>query len=121
MRDTARKRAILQFLETVTDADYAEFGPPPYNAALIAEHIGGSLQSVARTLRTMAKDGQLVAVKHREEIFNAIAQTHIQMPVTAYYSASTMNHDIAAAKLWRDGSGDRSDKALAAMVKAFAR
>jgi hypothetical protein len=121
MRDTARKRAILQFLETVTEADYLEFGPPPYNAALITRHIGGSLPSVARTLRTMAKDGQLVAVKHKDDVFNAIAQTFIPMTVTAYYSASTMDHDMAAAKLWRDGAGERSDKALAGIMEAFSR
>jgi len=120
MRDTARKRAILQMLQDHGEREYLEYGPPPYNAATIAEQIGGSLPSVARTLRTMAKAGQLVAVKDRQEIWNAIAQTHIDMPVTAYYSASTMDIDMAKATAWKDGADERARHALDGMARAFA-
>lgn len=120
MRDTPRKRAILHMLEDHNEFDYREYGPPPYSATLIAGRIGGSVQSVARTLRTMAKAGQLVAVRHREEVWNAIAQSHIDMPVTAYYSARTVARDKALAKAWADGTEARSNQAMAAMVQAFA-
>jgi predicted transcriptional regulator len=68
MRDTERKRAILRRLELHDQHDYLEIGPPPWSATTIAEQIGGSVQSVARTLRAMAKAGQLVAVQHREDV-----------------------------------------------------
>ncbi|WP_274771258.1 hypothetical protein [Chromobacterium amazonense] len=119
MRDTQRKRAILRMLEQHSQRDYQEIGPPPWNATTIAGQIGGSVQSVARTLRAMAKAGQVVAVQHREEVWNAIAQGFIERRVTAYYSASTMEHDMAAAKLWADGAGERSRRALDEMQAAF--
>lgn len=119
MRDTPRKRAILQMLEEHGEWEYGEYGPPPYNATLIAEQIGGSAQSVARTLRTMAKEGQLVAVRHRDEVWNAIAQNHIETTVTAYYSARTMADDIAAAKAWADGADERAASAFGAIKAAF--
>ncbi|MDE1714499.1 hypothetical protein PWG14_18505 (plasmid) [Chromobacterium amazonense] len=106
-------------LEQHDKATYMEIGPPPWSATTIAGQIGGSVQSVARTLRMMAKAGQLVSVPHRDEVWNAIAQGFIERPVTAYYSASTMEHDMAAAKLWRDGAEERSQRAMAAMAEAF--
>lgn len=118
-RDTARKRAILLMLEQHDEYDYSERGAPPYNATQIAECIGGSRPSVARTLRGMATAGLLVAVKHRDDVWNAIAQNFIEMPVTAYYSARTMERDKVLAKAWADGAEERSSQAMAAMVKAF--
>jgi hypothetical protein len=112
MRDTKRKRAVLQMLEQHGEADYVEHGPPPYSATTIAQRIGGSAQSVARTLRGMARDGLLVAVRDRQGVWNAIANGHIETTVTAYYSAQTMARDIAAANAWQDGSPGRSAKAL---------
>ncbi len=118
-RDTARKRAILLMLEQHDEHDYLERGAPPYCASTIADRIGGSRPSVARTLRGMAAAGLLVAVRHRDEVWNAIAQSFVEMPVTAYYSARTMERDKAVAKAWADGAEERSSQAMAAMVKAF--
>lgn len=119
MRDTARKRAILEMLERCDEGQRLEFGMPPYSASIISAKIGGSVQSVARTLRGMAKDGQLIAVRDRQEVWNAIADGHIEMTVTAYYSARTMEHDMAAAKLWADGADERQRLALEGFSQAF--
>jgi len=121
MRDTERKRAIIDMLENHTEADYSEYGPPPYNATTIAAQIGGSVQSVARTLRGMAATGVLVAVKDRQDCWNAIADGFIETTVTAYYSASTMDRDKVWAKVWRDGSEERSDRALEQLKAVFGR
>lgn len=119
-RDTNRKRAILQMLEQHGEWAYLEYGPPPYTATTIASQIGGSAQSVARTLRGMAKVGKVVTVRDRQEVWNAIAQGHIEMPVTAYYSARTMEQDMAAAKVWRDGAGQRSQQAGHQILESLA-
>jgi hypothetical protein len=100
MRDTERKRAIFKMLEEHAQCEYAEYGPPPYSATTIASRIGGSVQSVARTLRGMANDGQLVAVRERQSVWNAIVRGHIDMTVTAYYSARTMERDMMTAQAW---------------------
>jgi hypothetical protein len=121
MRNTRRKRAVLDLFEQHDAADYLEYGPPPYSATIIAGRIGGSAQSVARTLRGMAKDGLLVAVKDRQDTWNAIARDHIEMTVTAYFSRRTMERDVALAKAWRDGAADRSRAASDSMLAAFAR
>jgi len=118
-RDTARKRAILLMLEQHDEHDYIERGAPPYSATQIAEYIGGSRPSVARTLRNMAAAGLLVSVKHRDDVWNAIAQNFIEMPVTAYYSARTVERDKVLAKAWADGAEERSNQAMAAMKRAF--
>ena len=120
MRNTERKRAILEMLEQHDESDYLERGTPPYSATAIAGRIGGRTQSVARTLRSMAKDGLLVAVRDRQETWNAIAQTFIDMPVAAYFSARTMERDIEAARAWRDGAAERSGVALNKFTTAFA-
>lgn len=115
MRNTKRKRAILAFLEG--EHDFLEYGTAPYSATVIAEVIGdGSVQSVARTLRGMAKVGLLVSVKDRQPVWNAIAQGDIDTGVTAYYSVRTMEHDILAAKMWHDGAADRSARAFQSMM-----
>jgi hypothetical protein len=121
MRDTKRKRAILQALEAHSEAEYLEYGAPPYSATTIAAQIGGSVQSVARTLRGMAKDGLIVAVRDKQDVWNAIAGGYIGATVAAYYSARTMERDIAAAKAWRAGAPDRSREALNAMVARLGR
>ncbi|HDR9101144.1 TPA: hypothetical protein QDB15_006001 [Burkholderia vietnamiensis] len=120
VRDTKRKRAILQMLEEHGEREYLEYGPPPYNATTIADEIGGSAQSVARTLRGMAKDGLLVAVRDRQDVWNAIAGGHIEMPVTAYFSARTVERDRAAAQAWRDGAAERSEVALRQILAPMA-
>jgi len=120
-RDTARKRAILLMLEQHNEHEYSERGAPPYTASQVADCVGGSRPSVARTLRGMVAAGLLVAVRHRDDVWNAIAQNFIEMPVTAYYSARTMERDKVLAKAWADGAGERSAQAMAAMVKAFSR
>ena len=109
MRDTNRKRAIIQLLEEHTETDYREYGTPPYSATTIAGEIDGSVQSVARTLRGMAEDGLLVSVRAKQPVWNSIAHGHIDMTVTAYWSARTMERDIARVKAWKDGAGKRSD------------
>ncbi|MFP4901361.1 hypothetical protein ACLFKT_19845 [Paraburkholderia sp. BR14261] len=103
-------------LEEHGESEYREYGPPPYTATTIAFRIGGSAQSVARTLRGMAQDGLLVAVRDKQEVWNAIAGSHIETTVTAYFSARTMERDIAAAKAWRAGAAGRSAAALARFV-----
>jgi hypothetical protein len=118
-RDTARKRAILQMLEEHDESTYSEYGPPPYSASTIAHEIGGSVPSVARTLRGMAKAGALVAVKDRQDVWNAIAATFMEGTVTAYYSARTMEADMVTAKAWRDGAAERSRLALESMKGFF--
>jgi hypothetical protein len=55
-RDTARKRAILLMLEQHNEHDYSERGAP-YTASQVADCIGGSRASVARTLRGMVAAG----------------------------------------------------------------
>jgi predicted transcriptional regulator len=99
--------------------EYAEYGPPPYTATTIATHIGGSVQSVARTLRGMTQDGFLVAVRDRQEVWNAIANGHIESTVTAYYSALTIERDIATAKAWHDGATARSAEAEQSILAAL--
>jgi hypothetical protein len=121
MRDTERKRAILQLLEQHDEADYLEHWPPPYTATAIARRIGGSVQSVARTLRGMAKDGLLVAVRERQDTWNAIAQRSMAMTVTAYFSARTMSRDVELAAAWRNGAAARSRVAGDRMVAAFSQ
>ncbi|WP_186198196.1 hypothetical protein [Burkholderia gladioli] len=111
MRDTERKRAIIDMLEEHGEWIYQEILPPPWNAATIASQIGGSTQSVARTLRTMAQAGKVVAVKTRLPVWNAIAGNAVDMPVTAYYSARTMERDIEIARAWHADSKARSDAA----------
>jgi hypothetical protein len=108
-------------LEEHDECDYAEHGPPPYCATTIASQIGGSVQSVARTLRGMAQAGSLISVKDRQQVRNAIAQGDIETTVTAYYSTRTMDRDIAAAKVWRDGAAERSLLALEKMMPLRAR
>ncbi|QBJ79574.1 helix-turn-helix domain-containing protein [Aquitalea sp. USM4] len=120
-RDTARKRAILLMLEQHNEHDYSERGAPPYTAGQVADCVGGSRPSVSRTLRGMVAAGLLVAVRHRDDVWNAIAQNFIEKPVTAYYSARTMERDKVLAKTWADGAGERSAQAMDAMVKAFSR
>lgn len=119
MRATKRKRAILEVLEAHGELSYGEYGPPPYTATTITRRVGGSVQSVARTLRGMATSGLLVAVRDRQEVWNAIASSPIASTVTAYYSARTMVRDIAAAKVWKDGANARSRLAEQALMAAF--
>lgn len=118
-RSTARKRAILTMLEHHGESDYREIGPPPWTATTIASQVGGSVQSVARTLRSMALAGDIVAVRDRQEVFNAIARAAIETPVTAYYSASTEERDRAIAQAWAAGAADRSRIAFDAMTSKF--
>ncbi len=118
-RSTARKRAILVLLEQHGESDYREIGPPPWTATTIASQVGGSVQSVARTLRAMALAGDVVAVRDRQSVYNAIARAGIDMPVIAYFSAATMARDIARAKAWAAGAADRSRIALDAMTSKF--
>lgn len=118
MRSTGRKRAILELLEQHDEWHYAEYGTPPYSATDIAEVIGGSRSSVARTLRDMAAAGDLVAVRCKQDVWNAIAGGHIEMTVTAYYSAHTMERDKAIADEWLAGSQARQEAALARMFGA---
>ena len=110
----------MRMLEEHGEPEYLEYGPPPYNATTVANQIGGSVQSVARTLRGMAKDGQVVPVRDRQEVWNAIAHGHIETTVTAYYSARTMQRDMALAEAWRDGGSERS-RAAAETLAALAR
>lgn len=118
-RSTARKRAILLMLEQHDESDYREIGPPPWTATTIAGQVGGSVQSVARTLRAMALAGDIVAVRDRQEVFNAIARSGIMAPVTAYFSAATMARDVARGQAWAAGAADRSRIALDAMTSKF--
>ncbi|MFM0210471.1 hypothetical protein PQQ96_24000 [Paraburkholderia sediminicola] len=120
MRDTKRKRAILDVLEQHGEFEYGEYGPPPYTATTIASRIGGSVQSVARTLRGMTKDGLLVATRDRQDVWNAIAGAQIETTVNAYWSARTMERDIEAAKAWGDGSSERSRAALGSITAMLA-
>ncbi|HDR9274895.1 TPA: hypothetical protein QDB24_002976 [Burkholderia vietnamiensis] len=119
-RDTKRKRAVLRVLEEHGEHEYLEYGPPPYTASTIAGEVGGSVQSVARTLRGMAKAGQVIAVRDRQEVWNAIAHGHIETTVTAYYSARTMERDIAAAQAWRAGAPERSREAMESILASLA-
>lgn len=119
MRDTIRKGAILRLLEEHGEWEYGEHGPPPYSATTIATHIGGSLQSVARTLRGMAKDGLLVAVRDRQDVWNAIVNGYKGSTVTAYYSGRTMEREIATARAWQDGAPARSKEAERSILTAL--
>jgi DNA-binding GntR family transcriptional regulator len=102
-------------LEEHGEWEYLEYGPPPYSVTIIAEQIGGSRTSIARTLRTMAQDGQVVAVRHRDKVWNTIAQGDIETTVTAYYSARTIAEDMTIAKAWHDDAEARSLRALEEM------
>lgn len=106
-------------LEQHDESDYREIGPPPWTATTIAGQVGGSVQSVARTLRAMALAGDIVAVRDRQEVFNAIARSGIMAPVTAYFSAATMARDVARGQAWAAGAADRSRIALDAMTSKF--
>ncbi|AYQ89191.1 hypothetical protein EDD84_18730 [Burkholderia gladioli] len=118
-RSTARKRAILLMLEQHDESDYREIGAPPWTATTIASHVGGSVQSVARTLRAMAQAGNVVAVRDKQEVYNAIARAGINMPVVAYFSSATMERDLAIAKAWKAGSSERSTAAFEIMTARF--
>lgn len=120
MRATKRKRAILEVLEAHSELAYGEYGPPPYTATTIARRVGGSVQSVARTLRGMAKSGLLVAVRDRQEVWNAIARSPLASTVTAYYSARTMERDIAVAQAWHAGAPKRSQEAMESILAPLA-
>jgi hypothetical protein len=132
-RWTSRKTAILEFLED-DEHCYQEYGTPPYNATTIANQTepepsengdwratAQTVQSVARTLRGMTKEGLLVAVRNRQEVWNAIAGNGIDMPVTAYYSARTMERDKQLAQAWQDGAAERSERAFQSFAAAIAQ
>jgi hypothetical protein len=132
-RSTNRKFLILEFLEEDGDRDPIENGLPPYNATTIANVIEGSwsefgpkaspsaVQSVARTLRGMVKEGVLVAVREKQPVHNAIADNMIMTPVTCYYSARTMEHDIQRAKVWEAGGAERQERGFAAFAAVIAQ
>ncbi|WP_186020360.1 hypothetical protein [Burkholderia gladioli] len=119
-RSTARKRAILLMLEQHDESDYLEIGAPPWTATTIASQVGGSVQSVARTLRAMALAGDVVAVRDRQSVYNAIARASIETPVVAYFSSLTMERDLAIAQAWKAGSSDRSRAAFEVMTARLA-
>ncbi|MBJ9674504.1 hypothetical protein [Burkholderia gladioli] len=106
-------------LEQHDESVYSEIGAPPWTATTIASQVGGSIQSVARTLRAMALAGDIVAVRDRQSVYNAISRGSIETPVTAYYSASTMERDLALAKAWKAGSSERSTAAFEIMTARF--
>ncbi|SAK98098.1 hypothetical protein AWB80_07460 [Caballeronia pedi] len=106
-------------LESHDEWQFSEYGPAPYSATTIAQEIGGSAQSVARTLRGMLREGLVFAVRDREHVWNAIARDHIPMTVTAYFSVRTMHADIAAAERWMDGKAARAAEAGEAIMRVF--
>ncbi|MBU9379409.1 hypothetical protein [Burkholderia gladioli] len=106
-------------LEQHDESVYSEIGAPPWTATTIASQVGGSIQSVARTLRAMAHAGDVVAVRDRQSVYNAIARAGIDMPVVAYFSSATMERDLALAKAWNAGSSDRSRVAFESMTARF--
>lgn len=125
-RKTPRKEAILRLLE----ADYeslsiggkytlaSDIGRPPFNAGRIAklcdwfsgadvdpygeEPTASVVQSFARTLRGMAKEGLVVSVRHKTLTRNAIIASQrdfdcdIPMMQTCYYSAKAMVCNVEA-------------------------
>lgn len=132
-RTTIRKDLIIDFLED-DELNFQEYGTHPYTATIIAREIEGrridefgpqataqTVQSVARTLRGMVKEGLLVAVRDRQEVWNAIAKNGVDMPVTGYYSTRTMERDKQRAQAWKDGSAERSEKALDRMMATFSK
>lgn len=113
------------------DSFASEFGRPPFPATTIAQYIdwfGGdngrpkyevspgesipnkiafwyvspsTVQSFARTLRGMAKEGLLIQVREKQQTMNGIAGQHIDMPRVAYYSPKAMGRNIEAAEAER--------------------
>lgn len=128
-RNTPRKEAILRLLEAdfespTINGKYtlaSEIGRPPFNAARIAElcdwfsgaDVAGPygdppsasvVQSFARTLRGMAKEGLVVSVRHKTLTRNAIVassgrmDSSIPMMQTCYYSAKAMARNVEDAE-----------------------
>jgi hypothetical protein len=108
------------------DSLASEFGRPPLTATTIAQYIdwfdgdngrewnempdgsknavdpmwrvpAGTVQSFARTLRAMAKEGLLVSVREKQLTFNCIGGNYVDMPQTCYFSAKTMEHKVGSA------------------------
>lgn len=108
----------------------SEFGRPPLTATTITQYIdwfdgdngrewkempdgsknavdpmwcvpASTVQSFARTLRGMVKEGLLVCVREKQQTLNGISGTYIDMPRVAYYSARTMEqnklHTVSSA------------------------
>ena len=112
------------------DSLASEFGRPPFTATTIAQHIdwfdgdngrewnempdgsknavdpmwrvpASTVQSFARTLRAMAKEGLLVSVREKQQTLNGIGGNYVDMPQTCYFSTKTMEqnklHKVGAA------------------------
>jgi hypothetical protein len=90
-RDTARKRAILLMLEQHNEHDYSE-----RRAALHRQPGCGLHRWKSRQRGPPCEAWLLLGYWWQYDtvtMWNAIAQNFIEMPVTAYYSARTMERD----------------------------
>ena len=119
-RMTAKKRKVLETLEYL-GADFLEWGTPPYAVSTLAEQMGTDLSNLAKTMRSLEREGLVVRELAETDCWNAIAQTFMPRRCVSYWLAATMEDDKARAKAWIDGADERSERAFQSMQAKFSR
>ena len=121
MRMTENKRKILEALRgDYHNGEYFEYGPPPYCAADVVLLFGGHVRNTSRTLQLMEYQGLVKSETiMRDQACEVPKFGHYPRPVTGYWRVETIEEDQARAKAWRDGSAERSERALDRMIELF--
>jgi hypothetical protein len=89
-----------------------EYGPPPYNAAHLAEFLGADVCNTSKALRSLEDQGLVVSELAQVSAWNAIAGCPGTRLCRCYWIAATLEQDREAAQAWRDGEDARSEAAL---------
>ncbi|MGO3692834.1 hypothetical protein [Marinobacter sp.] len=118
---TENKRQILEALRGwYHNGEYFEYGPPPYCAADVVMLIGGNVRNTSRTLQLMEDQGLVKSETiMRDQACEVPKFGHYPRPVTGYWRVETMAEDQARAKIWRDASKERSERAFEKMMSLF--
>ena len=111
MRMTKAKRAVLVALQELGE-DFREWDTPPYNVALIAQHLGADLSNTAKTLQRLEQSGHVVRELRPVAVWNAIKRDTESRQCVCYWVASTMEQDKARVQAWEDGRAERAAAAL---------
>jgi CTP-dependent riboflavin kinase len=120
MRLTKNKKQILEALRAVDDREALETGQAPFSAKDVQEKIGGNLQNIARTLRSMEDQGLVVSeTVTRIQWFELNEPTHYEKARKCYWSVPTMDTDREVAKRWNDGKEARQERAWEEIKAAF--
>lgn len=110
-RMSKAKRAALTALAQLGD-EFSEWGTPPYAVSLIARQLGANLPNLTKTMRLLERDGLVVRQVAKVGCWNAISRRHEPRNCVCYWLASTMEQDKARAAQWREGAGDRAQRAF---------